>query len=129
MRIRYQKIFDQKALDIVQVDVFELITKEQHASLLAADGAVRFCIKRKPVDRRVGNRITEFVYRISVLINSLNDAESSFVELRSKESCNRRITLILSRDGQRGKSVLLFANEPGIDKIYLEKLPALAEIE
>src|SRR5215204_3042321 len=108
--------------------LLKAIADEQNAPVLAAYRAVRFRGKRKPVQGRITGRISEFIYRVTVFVDALDDTKRPLVKGRAEKARHGRIALILCRKGQRSEPELSNAQKTRVEKIQPRQLLPLRHL-
>src|SRR5216117_2176767 len=117
MLVGPQQLLDQQALDMKEPHVLEPVSEKQNGAVLAADGPVSFGRQRRAVQRRAAGPSAEFVDRISIRIEPLDDAKRPAVERRAEETRDRRVPLVTEAHSQRRKMTRAVTQEPRVYEI------------
>ena len=95
-RIGTKQVFYQKAIDVLQPHIFVIDIEHIGHSRCAVDCSVGFRRQGQSIYRRISDVIAKLIYRISILVDPLDDPECSLIECRAEKSGDGRIALILA---------------------------------
>src|SRR6185295_7441078 len=117
---------NQQTFKIEQPNIFITVASENDRSCLLTEHSLSFGSKREPIYRRLSDRITEYINRVSVLIQTLDNAHRSAIDCRAEESRDRRIPRIFNRQAKRRELTLAIASKTRIEILETQALGALA---
>ena len=84
-----------ETLEIKDTHIFVAIPSEDDRTCSPVEHALRLDRRSETIDRRLVYLVTEDIDRVSLFVETLNDAHRSAIDRRTEETRDRRVALIL----------------------------------
>ena len=92
---------NHQALNFTQSHVFIVVVNEKDAVQSLTENSLRLDAESEPVDRGLSRPISEFIDRMSFLVEPLHDTKRAPINGRAEETRNGGVAQVLGRNCQR----------------------------